>query len=324
MMVGEAMTIRPRRFILQAIHPDYACPAFETMFETDRLEELRALLGLDAADDEDFAKIYRLEPADIEALSQRIGVSFEAEGREVILIPYRAAREIPYLIHTGYELPLMLDGRKKFARMTHEYPPDQHLYEDRFDHYVQEGLLHKEVDVEPFGKRMGPFDGLRTVYYTPKGEEWRVHAWRLVERASKKGGWNDALERLEGMLFGYEDWQNDWWADRRRKQLRQYGTILVYLAVTPSELAAIESLGFRALPPLDRMIEVAASFADDLEAEEKQRLMRSANGTTLVRLRTKALPFLDLMPDPRERFNQLPADRIKDLNGLILEKIELA
>jgi hypothetical protein len=85
-----------------------------------------------------------------------------------------------------------------------------------------------------------------------------------------------------------------------------------------------QSLGFRALPPLDRTIEVAASFADDLEAEEKQRLMRSANGTILVRLRTKALPFLDLMPDPRERFNQLPADRIKDLNGLILEKIELA
>jgi hypothetical protein len=37
-----------------------------------------------------------------------------------------------------------------------------------------------------------------------------------------KGGWNDTLERLEGMLYGYEDWQNDWWADYRR-QLREEG-----------------------------------------------------------------------------------------------------
>ena len=42
-----------------------------------------------------------------------------------------------------------------------------------------------------------------------------------------KVGWNDTLERLEGMLYGYEDWQNDWWADYRRRKLSQYGTSLV-------------------------------------------------------------------------------------------------
>ena len=27
--------------------------------------------------------------------------------------------------------------------------------------------------------------------------------------------WNDDLERLQGSLFGYEDWQNDWWIEHK-------------------------------------------------------------------------------------------------------------
>ena len=54
------------------------------------------------------------------------------------------------------------------------------------------------------------FEGTRTAYYTPKGEEWRIRAWKLIPRRPAKAGWNNDFERLEGMLFGYEDWQNDW------------------------------------------------------------------------------------------------------------------
>jgi hypothetical protein len=56
----------------------------------------------------------------------------------------------PYLIHTGYELPLLLDGRKKLARMPDLYPPMRFDGEDRFDHWVAEGLLHREEVLEPF------------------------------------------------------------------------------------------------------------------------------------------------------------------------------
>jgi hypothetical protein len=39
----------------------------------------------------------------------------------------------------------------------------------------------------------------RSVYYTPKGEEWRISAHKLIEKASQKsGGWNDGYERLQG------------------------------------------------------------------------------------------------------------------------------
>ena len=104
--------------------------------------------------------------------------------------------------------------------------------EDRFDHWVAEGVLHREVVDEPFDppyltSRGQTYLGHRTVYYTPKGEEWRIPAWKLIlHAAGKSGGWNEYFERLEGMLFGYEDWQNDWWINegitggRWRKPLR--------------------------------------------------------------------------------------------------------
>jgi hypothetical protein len=233
------VTERPHRFILQAYHAEYACPAFETMFTVERLEDLQALLGPDAQKDPDIEQFYWLDPADLVAISQRFGVAFDAGDRDVALIRWRTLRETPYVVHTGYELPLMLDGRKKLARFHHEYPPHQHGWEDAFDCFVTQGLLHKEVDVVTFDKphrhASGQvFEGLRTAWYTPKGEEWRIKAFRLIEKAQSKGGWNDTLERLEGMLYGYEDWQNDWWADYRRRKLSQFGTSLVFAALSPA------------------------------------------------------------------------------------------
>jgi hypothetical protein len=165
----------PHRFILQAIHPEYACPAFESMFTVEQLEELQALLGPDAEDDPQLdQKIYWLDRVDLAAISQRFGILFDANACEVNLTRYdKREEEIPYLTHTRYELPLMLEGSKKLARLCFEYPPHRHRYEDQFDRFVAQGLLHKEVDVEPFDKSMRAvsgkvFDGLRTAYYTPR------------------------------------------------------------------------------------------------------------------------------------------------------------
>jgi hypothetical protein len=53
------------------------------------------------------------------------------------------------------------------------------------------------------------------VYYARKSEEWRIRAWKLISAASRKSGWNDDFERL-GMLYGYEEWQIEWWIAHRR------------------------------------------------------------------------------------------------------------
>src|SRR5262249_39646812 len=177
-MYDEAVTMsdQPQRFILQAIHPDLGCPAFEAMFIVDRLEDLRELLGGAAGDDPELQAHYCLEPAELAAIASRFDVPFDPAGREACLCRWTWRRDnVPYLVHTGFELPLMLDGHKPFARMgTDSYPPHKHWNEERFEHYVAQGLLYKEVDLEPFSQphttRDGRvIEGWRTVYYALKG-----------------------------------------------------------------------------------------------------------------------------------------------------------
>ncbi len=120
------------------------------------------------------------------------------------------------------------------------------------------------------------------------------------------------------MLYGYEDWQNNWWAEYRRRKLSQFGTSLVYAALLPSELAEVEHTDFRALPALDRLLPVISSFEDDLTDNERRQL-----GSTLIRFRMKAGLFLKLTENPQERGHILRADQIKDVNALLVEKVEV-
>jgi hypothetical protein len=215
------------RFVLQALDPDHGSPVFEAAFSVGEIEDLRALLS-DAGEDPELERGYYLDATELAAINKRFGVKFDPDGREVHLDPWHSIRGAPYLIHTGYELPLLLEGRKKLAYFREAYPPSHHCNEEKFDRYVAEGALHREVVVEPFEQAISREDGRvieghRTVYYTRKGEKWRIPAMKLVWDAAAKSGWSLDFERLQGMLFGYEDWQNDWWIDDLRKRRREFG-----------------------------------------------------------------------------------------------------
>jgi hypothetical protein len=180
---------------------------------------------------------------------------------------YRPQRisEAPYLIHTGYELPLLLGGRKKLARMGHEYPPNTFEGEARFDHWVSCGVLSKAELFEAFDKPICGWLGIRKVYYTPVGEEWRVPAMQLLSKASgKSGGWNEHFERLEGMLFGYSDAENDWWINVGL-QGGGFGGTGICCAVGLESLAWIEAAGFRALPPSNKPTVKMCAWRKDSE-----------------------------------------------------------
>jgi hypothetical protein len=323
------MPTAPRRFILQALDPDHGSPVFEALFVVERLEELRTLLGAAADKDPDLRMFYTLEPVEITAIGRQFDVAFEPEGRKTCLYQWTGLREPPYLVHTGYELPLLLEGRKQFARMGMEhYPPLRHEGEDHFDHYVAQGVLHKEVDLEKFYEPLRlndgrVFEGYRTVYYTRKGEEWRIPAWKLVLKASGKSGWNEDFERMEGMLFGYEDWQNDWWIEHLFKRRLKFGSFLVYLAVSASDLAEIETAGYRALPRSQSALKLVTAMSEEPDDAEPQRLMDAPDVAALVRFRVKARPFLKLVSEKQERFHELPPDLIKELNRCIIDEIEI-
>jgi hypothetical protein len=213
----------PHRFFLEAIDPDYGCPVLEAMFEVTDLADLRAVLGTCAKDDPELRGWYPLEADDLASISERFRVAFEPGGRAVHLHRWHSLRAVPYLVHTNYELILLLDGTKQFARELEVYPPHEHFQEDLFNRYVAQGLIHKEVFIKPFPTLLKlqdgrVYEGEREVCYTRNGQEWRIPAWRLVRAASEKSGWNEDFERLEGMLFGYEEWQMDWWIAHIRER----------------------------------------------------------------------------------------------------------
>jgi hypothetical protein len=217
------MNEKRRRVFLQAIDPDHGCPVLEVAFFVDDPDELAAVIGLGEFSQFGLSADYPIDRAQLTEICHRFRVAFDSGDCEIVLSGRMALRHVPYLVHTNYELPMLLEGTKPFARMGEEYPPFEHQDEDRFDRYVAGGMLHKEIVIEPFTRPMrGPFgqsyDGIRHVYYTRIGEEWRIPAWKLVMAASKKSGWNEHYERLEGMLLGYTEWQMDWWISHTFKK----------------------------------------------------------------------------------------------------------
>jgi hypothetical protein len=315
------------RFLIEAFDLEQCCPVLQAMLPVNDLEALRAILGEMADGDPELEWIYRLDDEQLAAIVARFNISFDAaqlDSKDLIigLFRWRQKYPMPYLTHMGYELPLLLDGRKKLARMSDMYPPMTFDGEDRFDHWVVEGVLHREEVKEPLDKpyltSWGKTHlGRRTVYYTPKGEEWRIPAMKLIWDASgKAGGWNEYFERLEGMLFGYEDWQNDWWI-KDGVTGGGFGGISFCCAVTAAGLAWIESAGFRALPPIDHPALTITSYDRETEADLYAAMLGDPDSSAVVRFNMAgrhAMNFFDLRHGgPRE----IPAGRIAEFNGFL-------
>ena len=159
-------------------------------------------------------------------------VSFDLGGRDAALVPWHPIRGAPYLVHTGFELALMLEGRKPLAVFSDTDPCE--WLDDlmrRFDPFVAEGrFVRREVTSSVPKPWRASLDGgsvaeerTRQVYVALRGEEWRMDAFILLRQVAERSGWNEALERFEGSLLGYEDWQNDWWLEHRRRRRREAG-----------------------------------------------------------------------------------------------------
>jgi len=325
------MSSEPRQFVLQARDPDHGSPIFEARFPVTELDDLRSLVGIDPDDDPEFEGSYTLDAAETAAIAARFGVAFDPEGCEVHLCPWDEQwdemRHIPYLVHGGYELPLLLEGRKHLAYMSGAYPPHRHFNEEKFDRYVAEGVLHKEVIVEPFAeparrKDGRVFEGTRNVCYTRKGEEWRIPAHKLIWDAANRSQWNEDFERMQGMLFGYEAWQNEWWlADFRRRRMR-FVCLPIYRAVSADELAWIDAAGYRALPPIKESV-LSVSLLYDPDGDAARRLLDTTGAAALVRFSVLSRPFLDLTDGQTAPDYAIPAARIRDLNRNIEGHIEV-
>ena len=125
-------------------------------------------------------------------------------------------RSLPYKVHTNSELGLMLKGIKPLAIFSDVYEgfPDCLVrYFRCFDRWVAAGRLTKRDLVIPVSlPHRTDVRGIHRIYYTLPGEEWRVDA--MMSLMDRDGLWSAEREREFGVLLGYEDWQNDVWAER--------------------------------------------------------------------------------------------------------------
>lgn len=209
-----------RQFVLQAEDPETGAPILEARVHTADIAALRLVIGADADDDPGLTCSYELSSDQVRAIAALFALPIAPDPRLQVLTPWHSLREAPYLIHTGFELPLMIEGRKPLAVFMEAYPCewfDRHM--GRFDPFVTEGrFVRRVVDQQWSEPRPSPtgsmLEGLRKVYVARSDHAWRIEAYVLLEQVAERCGWNDALERFQGSLLGYEDWQNDWWIKR--------------------------------------------------------------------------------------------------------------
>lgn len=314
-------------FILSAFDRDQWCPVLQARFNVSEIDALRVILGEGSKDDPELQRNYVLEPSEMSAIIEQFEVAFDPkqlECREHDIFLFRTRNfTIPYLVHAGYELPLLLEGRKKLAKIYGPYPPMTFEGEEKFDHWVAEGVLHREEVREPFDPPTRRWQGHRVVYYTLKGEEWRIPAMKLIWQAEEKaGGWNEYFERLEGMLYGYEDSQNDWWIDFGLRRVG-FGGMSLCCAVTAAGLAWLEAAGFRALPPIDDPALAIASYDADSQVDMHSFMLETRGSAALVRFNASYRTVTDLMGARQGHTRYLQSNRIPDLNRELRGRVVL-
>ena len=148
-------------FVLEVFDCILWCPIAQAPFHVSDVDALRSMLG--SAADQDPALEYRY-PLNDERIAAIVSAFDTFDPRqlrdnadlEIWLYRLSGGIETLYLVHTNYELPLLLDDRKKLARLSYVYPREEAFDgEEAFNRWVANGVLHKEVVDEPFENPIG-------------------------------------------------------------------------------------------------------------------------------------------------------------------------
>ncbi|MBW6421007.1 hypothetical protein KX729_06090 [Rhizobium sp. XQZ8] len=195
-------------FILKFLSPETGCSAHELKFEAE-VEAIARLLVVDV--DDLTGAIYYLDSNERMAIGQLLGLPLPNWDGDVQIDRPHWIDRVPYLVHTGFELPLMLDGRKPLSVFCDE---KDWLLErlSCFRPHVEDcriiGITQERADKS---------DGLIEVFFALPGEEWRIEAYIELERMP--GPWNNDKEHRQGLLLGYTEQQCDWWIANRKRPI---------------------------------------------------------------------------------------------------------
>jgi hypothetical protein len=213
-----------QRFMFQGIDPATGSVNVEALVFIEDIAAVRRIIGEDADHDSDLRRSYELEPAELAAVGALCRPTFAPDAMFTRFERWSPLNDVPYLVHTNFELPLMLDGVKPLAVFGDAYPGewfDEYLAP--FEPHVQSGRIIRRVVDKPMPElkaRRSDLDGIRTVYFALPGHEWRIDAYIEMYQGAQQSGWDDGFERRQGSLLGYEEWQNDWWLKHRGRLAR--------------------------------------------------------------------------------------------------------
>lgn len=206
------------RFVLEAIDRTTECITSEISFDVDDTSELYRMIGADVAEVDSGAE-YELQVHEVDQLKARYKITFEPGSNALWLRRWHQLDDLPYKMHTGRELALMLDGSKPLAYFSDQYPATPEIKESLerlFDPYVdQRRFVKRECVTSALGR------STRIVMYALPNQEWRINAMILLLETAAKSGWNERFERMQGSLLGYEDWQNDTFIEKIYRPSRQ-------------------------------------------------------------------------------------------------------
>lgn len=216
-------------FLLQGFDTVTNTVAVEWRVRINDREALRSILGLDTTTDPNLTHQYDdLSEVERKQIGALCDPPFVPDPMFTGICRSLSVREeVPYLIHTDFELPLMIDGRKPLSVFMAGHPSEDWFeeYLGPFEPFVASGqILRRVVDtpIPTIKKKQPGLDGMRTVFFVLPGHEWRVDSY-VENILNRTGAWNEGLERLQGLLLGYEDWQNDWWIQHRLRPAQQAG-----------------------------------------------------------------------------------------------------
>jgi hypothetical protein len=118
----------------------------------------------------------------------------------------------------------MLSRRKPLAHFSDAYPadPNEEIFPElAFAPYVANGTFEARDYVEllagPPLKDFPEVKGIRHLFFAPPHEAWRIDAYLVMMMASKRSGWSEGFERLEGLLLGYTNAEIDAWLEHLRR-----------------------------------------------------------------------------------------------------------
>ena len=207
-------------FVLEAFDQVTKCVCAEWRVRIKDVDQLRLVLAPESDDDTNLTcSYYDVSKRDMNRIGKLcLPPVVPHEIFTGFSRPSFAFDHIPYLVHTNFELPLMLEGRKPLAVFGDSYPSQ--WFDDflsPFESFVASSQLVRQIVDTPMPhlKDHRPdLDGMRRVLFALPQEAWRIDAY-IENILNRTRDWDDDLERLQGELLGYEDWQNDWWIQER-------------------------------------------------------------------------------------------------------------